>query len=111
MIEVKLTRKNCTTDPLFQWDTNQILRIFGLSLPVVPEVHFSHDTAEQAIVQRATMNAAGVVDVLIPNTLLQHDSDVIAYVCTEQGGTFQSLYKITIPVIGRAQPGDGTEEE
>ena len=34
-------KKSVIIDPLFQWDYGQILKITGLELPSVYEVHFS----------------------------------------------------------------------
>ena len=112
MANINITTKTCTIEPLYQWDLNQILQIYGLALPVVPEVHFAHDTDKLAIVRQATVDAAGVIRVSVPNSLLQKGSRINAYICTTEGSTFQTLYKVVIPVVGRAKPSDyeGTDD-
>lgn len=98
-------------EPLYQWDLNQVLEIRGLSLPKVPAVHFANDTMSRAIVQQATMDAAGIVRANIPNSLLQKPYKVTAWVCIYQGDTFESLYKLAIPVNARNKPADYTLED
>lgn len=97
-------------EPLYQWDVNQVLEIRGLSLPKIPAVHFANEAMGRAIVRQATMDAAGIVRVDIPNSLLQKPYKVTAWVCIYQGETFESLYKLVIPVNARNQPADYTIE-
>ena len=106
MANVTVTKNSYTTDSLYQWDLNQELKIYGLSVPITPEIHFAHESMKEAIVRTATMDSAGVISVKIPNSLLEKPNKINAYVCVTNNGTFQSLYKIVIPVIGRAKPGD-----
>ncbi len=108
MADVRVEKNTYTVDPLHQWDIDQELKIYGLSLPSIPEIHFSNAAMGRAIVRQASMDSAGVVSVLIPNSLLQKPYTVVAYVCIYEGRTFQSLYKIKIPVKGRPQPADYT---
>lgn len=112
MPNITVTKNNYEIESLYQWDLNQTLVISGLSLPVTPEVHFARDGDKLAIVRQATMDAAGIVRVDVPNSLLQKSGRINAYVCITEGETFRSLYKIIIPVIGRAQPSDyeGTDD-
>lgn len=93
-------------NPLYQWDLDQVLEIRGLSLPSIPEIHFTNDAMERAIVRHAEMDDAGVITVAIPNSLLQKPVPVIAYVCIYEGDTFETLYKIEIPLKARKQPLD-----
>lgn len=100
-----------TVDPLYQWDLNQVLEIRGLSLPSIPEIHFTNDAMDRAIVRQASMNDAGVIAVEVPNSLLQKPYTIGAYVCIYEGETFRSLYKITVPVKARKRPADYTLED
>jgi len=108
MIAVTVNKNHCTVDTLYQWDLNQELVIYGLSLTDTPEVHFAHANDPAAIVREATLDSAGVVRVKVPNSLLQRSGKLYAYVCTNEGETFSSLYKLTIPVYPRPQPVDYT---
>ena len=95
-----------TIEPLYQWDLNQVLQIYGLSLSRVPEVHFSNVALESALVRQCTMDGTGVITVDIPNSLLQRPYPIKAHVCIYEGKTFESLYTIDIPVKPRKMPAD-----
>lgn len=104
MANVTITKNTYTIDSLYQWDVNQVLTIYGLSLASAPEIHFANEAMSKAIVRQATMDSAGVIRADIPNGLLQKTGKINAYVCVTEGKTFRSLYKIVIPVTSRAQP-------
>lgn len=108
MAKVTVTKDRYTVDPLYQWDLNRVLEIRGLSLPSVPEIHFTSDAMDKAIVKQASMDAAGVITVDVPNSLLQKPYKIKAYVCIYEGGAFKSLYMIAIPVEARNKPNDYT---
>lgn len=110
MAIVKVEKNSYTVDSLFQWDLNQVLQIYGLSLTSIPEIHFTNDAMDRAIVRQARMDAAGVITADVPNSLLQKPYKITAYVCIYEGDTFKSLYKIVIPVKARNKPGDYTLE-
>lgn len=103
---VKVEKNTYTADQLYQWDLDQVLEIRGLSLASIPEVHFANDAMDRAIVRQATMDAAGVIHVRIPNSLLQKPYRIIAYVCVYEEGAFRSRYKIELKVKARQQPAD-----
>lgn len=107
MPKVTVTKDRYAIDnPLYQWDLNEVLEIRGLSLPSIPEIHFTNNAMDRAIVRQASMDNAGVITVGIPNSLLQKPSPVFAYVCIYEGDTFETLYKIEIPLKLRKQPTD-----
>ena len=108
MAKVTISRDRYTVDPLYQWDLNQELQIYGLSLPSIPEIHFTNDAMDKAIVRQATMDSAGVITAEIPNSLLQKPYKIRAYVCIYEGDTFKSMYLITIPIQARSMPLDYT---
>lgn len=111
MAIAKITHNTYTVDSLYQWDKNQTLEIHGLSLPSVPEIHYSNSDMDRAIVRQAAMDAAGIITAEIPNSLLQKPYKIAAYICIYQGSTFKSLYKIEIPVNARTKPADYTFED
>lgn len=104
MAVVKVIKNTYTADPLYQWDSDQVLEVRGLSLVRVPEVHFSNTAMSRAIVRPATMDAAGILRVDVPNTLLQKPYTINVYLCDYVGGAFQTLHKLEIPVKARPQP-------
>lgn len=108
MANVTVSNDRYTVDPLYQWDLNRTLQIYGLSLASIPEIHFTNDAMDRAIVRQATMDAAGVISVDVPNSLLQKPYKIRAYICIHEGDSFKSLYLITIPVEARSRPNDYT---
>lgn len=111
MAEVTVTKDRYTVEPLYQWDLNQELVIKGLSLPSIPEIHFTNASMSRALVRQSSMNSAGVITVKVPNSLLQKPHKITAYVCIDMGGEFKSLYSIDIPVKARNKPDDYTWED
>lgn len=111
MAIISVQNERYTVDPLYQWDKNQVLEIKGLSLPSVPEIHFTNETMDRAIVRQAAMNSAGVITVDVPNSLLQKPYKIKAYVCIYEGETFETKYLIEIPVKARKKPSDYTLED
>lgn len=108
MSVVKVEKNRYIAEPLYQWDLNQVLEIRGLSLARIPEIHFRNETMSRAIVRQARMDSAGIITADIPNSLLQVPYKVLAYVCAYEGETFESLFKIEIPVTARKKPMDYT---
>ena len=108
---ITVNKDNCKVDSLYQWDFNRVLEIRGLSLPKTPEIHFTNDAMEKAIVRQATMDDTGVITVDIPNTLLQKPYKITVYVCIYEEDTFKSLYKFVIPIKARKKPTDYTFQD
>ena len=111
MAIVTVNKNVYKVDSLYQWDSNQELEIHGLSVPTIPEIHFTNDAMGKAIVRQATMDNVGVITVEIPNSLLQKPYNITAYVCIYEDETFKSLYKIIIPVKSRKMPEDYTIQD
>ena len=98
------------TDSLYQWDINQVLKVSGLNLDVIPEVHFSNSNMGRAIVRQATIENH-VVNVAIPNSLLQESLRIIAHIGIYEEDTFKTVEMVEIPVIARPRPEDYTIED
>lgn len=110
MAIVTVEKNRYTVDSLYQWDKDQDLQIYGLSLATIPEIHFTNHFMDKAIVRQATMDDAGVIIADIPNSLLQKPYKITAYVCIYEGETFKTLYAVVIPVEARNKPADYTIE-
>lgn len=108
MANVKVEKNRYTVDTLYQWDLNQVLEIYGLSLPTTPEIHFTNDIMVRAIRRFATMDAAGVIRVEVPNAMLQTSAKIKALVCIREGEVFKTYHEILIPVKARQCPADYT---
>lgn len=111
MAVVTVEKNRYTVDSVDQWDVNHVLEIRGLSLPKAPEIHFTNAIMAAAIPKKSTMDAAGVITVTMPNSLLQKQYKIVAYVCMATGSSFETLYKIEIPVNARPRPADYTIED
>lgn len=109
MADVVISNNKYTVDSLYQWDSNQTLTIYGVSLASAPEIHFANSSMKLAIVKNCIMDNAGIIHVDVPNSLLQKSQNINVYICNRDGETFKSLYKLVIPVIARERPGDYTE--
>ena len=105
-ITAKIEKNKYAIQSLTQWDKNQELVIYGLSLPSTPEIHFSTETMRNAIVRQATMDNAGVIRVNIPNSLLQKPYKIEVCICVYTGDTFETRYSMTVPVKARKKPED-----
>ena len=108
MAVARVEKNSYTVESLHQWDLNQTLEIYGLSMHKTPEVHFTNDLMVAAVRRYATMDAAGVIRVEIPNALLQKPQTIKAMVCIREGETFKTYHCIRIPVKPRQQPADYT---
>lgn len=110
MAIVKVEKNRYTVDTLYQWDKDQVLEIYGLSLASIPEIHFTNAAMDGALVRQATMNDAGVISVEVPNSVLQKPYKITVYVCTYENEAFKTLYSMVIPVEARSKPTDYTIE-
>lgn len=99
------TYASYVTDSLCQWDLNQVLKVTGLNLSVKPEVHFSNSKMNGAIVRQANMTNH-VVEVDIPNSMLQDPLTINAHIGIYEGDTFKVIELVQIPVIPRKRPYD-----
>lgn len=100
------------TDRLRQWDYGQTLRIEGLSLPDMVEVHFSiRDVGGDAERQIGTTKD-GVTEVSIPDKMLENkhckcsEYTIYAWVYLSDETSGQTEYDIRIPVETRSRPVD-----
>jgi len=110
MNSVIVKNDSYTVEPLYQWDKNQTLEITGLSVSSIPEIHFTTDAMDRAIVRQASKSSNGVITVDVPNSLLQKHYTIRAFVCIYEDETFKTLYKIEIPIKARKEPSDYTIE-
>lgn len=94
---------------VYQWDYGQVLRIEGLKLPKMVEVHFSLEETSGEAKTRIGVTKDGVTDVVIPDGFLENEGIgdnykifVWVYVADKESGSTE--YKITIHVKARSKP-------
>lgn len=109
MPNITVDKNTYKVDPLYQWDKNQVLYIYGLSI-LDPEIHFANEAMSRALVVQPTVDEKGVISVEVPNSLLQKPYSITVYVCGYEDSTFKTYYKIGVPVKPRSKPGDYTLE-
>lgn len=94
---------------VYQWSYGQVLRIEGLKLPNMVEIHFSLQETSGEAKTRIGVTKDGVTDVVIPDSFLENEGIgdkykifVWVYVADKNSGSTE--YKITIHVKARAKP-------
>ena len=92
--------RKCVVGPLWQYDYGQVLKITGLELPALYEVHFANDPRGIAKVMHGTEDG-----VSIPDEYLTSGASVFAWLFLhtgqDDGGT---EYQVEIVVRRRAKP-------
>ena len=94
---------------LDQYDYGQILRIQGLSLPPVVEVHFAMRERGGDSVSRIGITKDGVTDVPIPDSMLENnntpqDYSIYAFVYITDATSGKTEYRIALSVRARPKP-------
>lgn len=94
---------------LWQWDYGQVLRIQGLKLPSIVQIHFSLRKAGGESVTRLGITKDGVTEVPIPEFVLENQGttipyDFYAFVYLTDETSGRTAYKITINVKSRPKP-------
>ena len=94
---------------LWQYDYGQILRIQGLHLPSMVEIHFSLQETGGTSVMRVGITKDGVTDVVIPDSMLQNDGatsdyNIFAFIYLTDDTSGQTEYKIKLHVKSRPKP-------
>ena len=93
------------TESLTQWDSDQTLKISGITFETTPAVHFANKKSGKALVVTPTLSS-GVLTVDIPNSLLRDPHPIVAYIYSYDNNSGSTELGITIPVIPRVQPDD-----
>ena len=94
---------------LDQYDYGQILRIQGLSLPPVVEVHFAMQERGGDSVSRIGITKDRVTDVPIPDSMLENnntpqDYSIYAFVYITDATSGKTEYRIALSVRARPKP-------
>lgn len=101
----------------WQYDYGQILRIQGLDLPKVVEIHFSLEETGGTSVTRIGTTKDSVTDVTIPDSMLENEGTdqnykIYAFIYLSENNSGNTEHKITIPIKARPKPEvPGTPEE
>ena len=112
----KTNQKETIVYGLWQYDYGQTLRIRGLQLPSVVQVHFALQELDGESVTELGTTQNGVTDVKIPDGLLKKTTEIdiydrpvykmFAWIYFTDGTYGKTEYKIILPIIKRAKPVD-----
>ena len=94
-----------TAHGLTQWDYGQKLEIHGLALPASFQVHFSCKKSNEAIVRLGT-TINGVGSTVIPDSILEQDTEIRAWIYLVGDGTGETIKLIQLPLTVRPKPQD-----
>lgn len=94
-----------TTSPLYQWDYGQVLKITGLGTLQVVQVHFCNRSCVETIVRLGSSIDDGL-EVAIPDSLLEDEWDINAFIYVFGENCAQTIKHVQIPVIKRKKPED-----
>ena len=94
---------------VYQWDYGQVLRIEGLKLPNMVEIHFSLQETSGEAKTRIGVTKDGVTDVVIPDSFLENEGigdnyKIFAWIYVADRDSGSTEYKITIHIKARAKP-------
>lgn len=94
---------------VYQWDYGQVLRIEGLKLPNMVEIHFSLQETSGEAKTRIGVTKDGVTDVVIPDSFLENNGigdnyKIFAWIYIADKDSGSTEYKITIHIKARAKP-------
>lgn len=94
---------------LYQWDKGQKLVINGLGVAAA-QVHYANEKSENAIIFIATKQDTGGLLVDIPNSLLEEEYGIYAYIYLTSGTDGETIKTVHIPVKRRQKPEDFISE-
>lgn len=94
---------------VYQWDYGQVLRIEGLKLPNMVEIHFSLQETSGEAKTRIGVTKDGVTDVVIPDSFLENNGigdnyKIFAWIYIADKDSGSTEYKITIHIKARPKP-------
>lgn len=101
--------KYATAYGLWQYDYGQVLRIQGLNLPKVVEIHFSLTESSGDSITRIGTTKDGATDVIIPDSMLENGDtsqnyNIYAFIFLTDSDSGNTEYRIKISVKARPKP-------
>lgn len=101
--------KEATSSALYQWDYGQKLQIYGTELnDVTIQVHFCDKSCDRTIVRIASLLDATTSNpyyvVSIPDSLLENDWDIHAFIYKVDIEAGNTTHRIKIPIFKRKKP-------
>lgn len=91
------------TKPLWQYDSGQIIRVTGITLPATYKAEFSNSTRGNAVPTVQTTD-----EITVPAQFLQSGNPVYIWLVVVDENSRTTEYAIMTPVTPRAQPTDET---
>lgn len=102
-----------TSDPLYQWDVNQIYVIDNPGFEVIPIVHVGHlpFISENRAYKVQAKLQDGKIRIPIPNKLLQKSNQIVIWVGDFTDGSSTTRFAVNVPVIRRSKPDEYIEPD
>lgn len=91
------------TKPLWQYDSGQIIRVSGITLPATYKAEFSNSTRGNAVPTVQTTD-----EITVPAQFLQSGNPVYIWLVVVDENSRTTEYAIMAPVTPRSQPTDDT---
>ncbi len=95
-----------TVRGLTQWDQGQLLKITGLNLQRLIEVHFENVKLGTALIRWGVLDEDGNTVVAIPNDILTMPHDFKAWLVEIDEHHRKTTKTVMLPLVLRAQPAD-----
>ena len=92
-----------TTERIYQWDIGRKVKISNIGNAVTPVVHFCNKKSEKALAVESMISDDFYI-ASIPNTLLQEEYDITAYIYVGSEEEAKTIKVVHIPVTKRLKP-------
>ena len=89
------------TEPLWQYDSGQIIRVTGITLPATYKAEFSNSTRGNAVPTVQTTD-----EIAVPAQFLQSGNPVYIWLVVVDEQSRTTEYALNVPVAARAKPTD-----
>lgn len=92
-----------TTERIYQWDIGRKLKISNTGSAIAPVVHFCNKKSEKALAVESIISGDFYI-ASVPNSLLQEEYDIIAYIYVGSEEEAKTIKVVHIPVSKRLKP-------
>lgn len=92
-----------TTERIYQWDIGRKLKISNVGSAIAPVVHFCNKKSENALAVESKISGDFYI-ASVPNTLLQEEYDITAYMYVGTEEEAKTIKVVHIPVTKRLRP-------
>lgn len=100
-------QQTATTEPIYQYNHGEVLRVTGLDFPATARVDFSYDRRGCPATPKVGIKVAGGLEAPVPEEMMVHGDSkenyrIYAFIFITNGDNGQTVRRVKIPV--RARP-------